>query len=92
MAFPPSLRLMGEILLIVSLVSYSCWLVLPLGVIAFVAGVYSLLLYSMVQHGEVNGLITRGRVIGSRVRTMTFLFWVPLNLLIVGGDFIFSWF
>lgn len=91
-AFPPSLRLMGEILLIVSLVSYSFWLVLPLGGMVFLAGVYSLLLYSLVQHGKVGGLRLSGGVVGSRVSTMAFLFWVPLNLLIAGRDFMLSWF
>ena len=92
MAFPPRLRLMGEIFLIYSLVSYSVWFMFPLGGMAFFAGVYSLLLYSMVQHGNLRGLVNRGGLIGGGVNSMVFLFWVPLNMIIAGSDFLVRWF
>lgn len=89
MAFPPRFNLLGELYLIVSLVSYSMWFIFPLGVIAFVAGAYSLLLYGAVQHGRVRNLRFKGGVLGSSQFRMGFLLWVPLNVLLVGSDVFF---
>lgn len=85
--FPPSLGFISEFVLAVSLLSYSSFLVLPLGGMAFVAGVYSLLLFSMVQYNKVSGLvISGGTVSGSKTMVVIFLLWVPLNLLIMRMD------
>lgn len=92
MRSPPRLGLMGEVLLIVSLVSYSFWLVLPLVGMVFFVGVYSLLLYCLIQHGSVRNLVVSGGVLRSSVRTVIFLLWVPLNFLIVGRDLMFCWY
>nr|ABD95366.1 NADH dehydrogenase subunit 4 [Ligia oceanica] len=52
MAAPPSLNLLGEISSIISLLSWSNFLVLPLALLTFFAAASSLLLYSNTQHGK----------------------------------------
>lgn len=63
-AFPPSLRLLSELLLIMSIVSVSLWLMVPIGLIVFVTGAYSLILYSCVQHGSGSRLRGVGGILG----------------------------
>lgn len=69
-AFPPRANLLGEVILIRALASYYFWFLVPLGVMSFVTGVYSLVLYSTVQHGCVRGLAYGSRVGGVNSRFM----------------------
>lgn len=71
MAFPPRARLLGEVILIVSLVSYYCWFMVPVGLMVFVTGVYCMVLYSSIQHGMVRGLVGSGVLTGSSFMTMS---------------------
>lgn len=75
MAFPPRGNLLGEVMLMSALTSYYFWFLVPLGMIAFVTGAYSLLLYSSIQHGRVSGLVYGSRVggVSSRFILMTWL-------------------
>lgn len=73
MAFPPRVGLLGEIILIFRLTSYYVWFIVPLGFIVFVTGVYSLILYSLIQHGRVSGLRMRGSLLRSRYMTISLI-------------------
>uniref|UniRef100_A0A6H0N6G7 NADH-ubiquinone oxidoreductase chain 4 n=1 Tax=Pseudoplites inexpectatus TaxID=2547838 RepID=A0A6H0N6G7_9CUCU len=88
MAAPPSLNLLGEVMLINSLVSFNSLSILALSCLAFFSAVYSLFLYSFSQHGcYYSGLysIYQGKM---REYTLLFLHWVPLNIMIImGGNF-----
>lgn len=64
---------------------------IPLSLIVFITGVYSLVLYSYIQHGPKRRLLVRGRILGTDYMLVTFLLWVPLNLLILCGDLIQNW-
>nr|YP_009183783.1 NADH dehydrogenase subunit 4 [Limonius californicus]ALN96477.1 NADH dehydrogenase subunit 4 [Limonius californicus] len=90
MAAPPSFNLLGEIMLINSLVSWGLMTILMLMLTSFFGAAYSLYLYSYSQHGKI--------YVGSysfslgflREYLLLFLHWVPLNLLFLGSDlFIF---
>nr|YP_004327742.1 NADH dehydrogenase subunit 4 [Unio pictorum]ADE18125.1 NADH dehydrogenase subunit 4 [Unio pictorum]ADE18138.1 NADH dehydrogenase subunit 4 [Unio pictorum]ADE18151.1 NADH dehydrogenase subunit 4 [Unio pictorum]ADE18164.1 NADH dehydrogenase subunit 4 [Unio pictorum]ADE18177.1 NADH dehydrogenase subunit 4 [Unio pictorum] len=52
MAAPPSLNLWGELMLGISILSYSMVFGLLTGVMTFLSGVYSWYLYSITQHGQ----------------------------------------
>nr|YP_011014071.1 NADH dehydrogenase subunit 4 [Unio terminalis]WQA10152.1 NADH dehydrogenase subunit 4 [Unio terminalis] len=52
MAAPPSLNLLGELMLGISILSYSMVFGLLTGVMTFLSGVYSWYLYSITQHGQ----------------------------------------
>nr|BCV68722.1 NADH dehydrogenase subunit 4 [Sinanodonta tumens] len=52
MAAPPSLNLWGELMLGISILSYSMVFALLTGIMTFLSGLYSWYLYSVTQHGQ----------------------------------------
>nr|YP_010373806.1 NADH dehydrogenase subunit 4 [Harmostica fulvicornis]UPI55333.1 NADH dehydrogenase subunit 4 [Harmostica fulvicornis] len=83
---PPSLSLMGEILLISSMMSYSTITYLFLALTSFLSCCYSIYLYSITQHGVVfNGCSTFN---GGYVREYILILyhWMPLNMLFLKMD------
>nr|YP_009753998.1 NADH dehydrogenase subunit 4 [Cheirotonus gestroi]QIT06607.1 NADH dehydrogenase subunit 4 [Cheirotonus gestroi] len=91
MAAPPSLNLLGEILLINSLVGWSVICMVCLVVISFFSAAYSLYLYSYSQHGKMySGLYSFS---GGYIREflLLILHWLPLNLLILKGEYYSLW-
>nr|YP_004072436.1 NADH dehydrogenase subunit 4 [Grapholita molesta]ADR72176.1 NADH dehydrogenase subunit 4 [Grapholita molesta] len=92
MAAPPSLNLMGEIMLINSLVSW-CWFsMIFLMLISFFSAGYSLYLYSYTQHGKYYYGIYSFYTGVSREYLMLLLHWLPLNILIMKIDYSMIWF
>nr|AJW76415.1 NADH dehydrogenase subunit 4 [Chorotypus fenestratus] len=90
MSSPPSLNLLGEILLLNSIISWSYFLMFILFFISFFGAMYTLYLYSYSQHGMVySGLYTfsLGFV---REYHLLMLHWFPLNLLFLKCDFMTS--
>nr|YP_009646729.1 NADH dehydrogenase subunit 4 [Gonioctena intermedia]APM86024.1 NADH dehydrogenase subunit 4 [Gonioctena intermedia]AVX29549.1 NADH dehydrogenase subunit 4 [Gonioctena intermedia]AVX29562.1 NADH dehydrogenase subunit 4 [Gonioctena intermedia] len=91
MAAPPSMNLFGEILLINSLVSFNWMSMIFLSLLSFFSAVYSLFLYSYVQHGKYysgNYSFYQGVY---REFLLLFLHWFPLNLLILKGEYFSLW-
>lgn len=89
-AAPPSLNLVGEVILINSLVSWSRVIIVVLVFLSFFRAVYSLYLFSISQHGNYSislYSVTRNYL---REYHLLRLHWIPLNLLIFIGD-IFIW-
>nr|ANJ70548.1 NADH dehydrogenase subunit 4 [Melanotus villosus]ARH55097.1 NADH dehydrogenase subunit 4 [Melanotus villosus] len=90
MAAPPSFNLLGEIMLINSLVSWGLLTILMLMLVSFFSAAYTLFLYSYSQHGKLyqgSYSFSLGYV---REYLLLFLHWVPLNLLFLKSDlFIF---
>nr|UDU84873.1 NADH dehydrogenase subunit 4 [Acleris fimbriana] len=92
MAAPPSLNLMGEIMLINSLVSW-CWFsMIFLMLISFFSAGYSLYLYSYTQHGKFYSGLYSFYMGVSREYLMLLLHWLPLNILIMKIDYSMIWF
>nr|YP_009642127.1 NADH dehydrogenase subunit 4 [Austruca lactea]QBZ78060.1 NADH dehydrogenase subunit 4 [Austruca lactea] len=88
MAAPPSLNLLGEINLIVSLVSWSNLSMWGLAFMSFFSASYSLYMYSLSQHGVFfTGLYScsSGKV---REYLVLFLHWFPLNVLILNVNLV----
>nr|YP_010397378.1 NADH dehydrogenase subunit 4 [Trichius succinctus]UQJ77498.1 NADH dehydrogenase subunit 4 [Trichius succinctus] len=91
MAAPPSLNLLGEIMLINSLVSWSSYCMIFMSLMSFFGAAYSLYLYSYSQHGSMysgcysysNGCV--------REYLLLFLHWLPLNLLIIKSEYLTLW-
>nr|YP_010277858.1 NADH dehydrogenase subunit 4 [Turanoclytus namaganensis]UHY95173.1 NADH dehydrogenase subunit 4 [Turanoclytus namaganensis] len=91
MAAPPSLNLLGEIMLINSLVAYSSWSMIFLSLMSFFSAVYSLFLYSYTQHGLFHSG-TFSLYFGLfREYLLLFLHWVPLNMLILSSEYFSLW-
>nr|YP_001542586.1 NADH dehydrogenase subunit 4 [Pyrophorus divergens]ABN11498.1 NADH dehydrogenase subunit 4 [Pyrophorus divergens] len=87
MAAPPSLNLMGEIMLINSLVSWGLITVLLLMLSSFFSAAYSLYLYSYSQHGKMSAGLYGFNLGVIREYLVMFLHWLPLNLFFLKGDF-----
>nr|QWX94977.1 NADH-ubiquinone oxidoreductase chain 4 [Paralycambes pronotalis] len=88
MASPPSLNLLGEILLINSILGWNSLTFLFLFMSSFFSCCYSIYLYSVTQHGSLySGFM---KMDGNNIREyllMVFHF-VPLNLLFLSSDLI----
>nr|YP_010534995.1 NADH dehydrogenase subunit 4 [Epinotia rubiginosana]UYA96962.1 NADH dehydrogenase subunit 4 [Epinotia rubiginosana] len=92
MAAPPSLNLMGEIMLINSLMGW-CWFsMIFLMLISFFSAGYSLYLYSYVQHGKYYFGVYSFYMGVSREYLLLLLHWLPLNILIMKIDYGMIWF
>nr|UBA17463.1 NADH dehydrogenase subunit 4 [Phryganistria guangxiensis] len=89
MAAPPSLNLMGEIMLFNSLVSWCYLNTYIFMIMSFFSAAYTLYMYSYSQHGlGFSGLYCFS---GGYIREylLLFLHWFPLNLIIFFSNFIF---
>nr|YP_010309738.1 NADH dehydrogenase subunit 4 [Epicauta tenella]UMR54855.1 NADH dehydrogenase subunit 4 [Epicauta tenella] len=91
MAAPPSLNLMGEIMLINSIISFESLNMIVLMMLSFMGAAYSLYLYAYSQHGKIYmGLYSFG--MGSfREYLLLLLHWLPLNVLILKGELMCLW-
>nr|YP_010489364.1 NADH dehydrogenase subunit 4 [Lauridromia dehaani]UWM10781.1 NADH dehydrogenase subunit 4 [Lauridromia dehaani] len=88
MAAPPTLNLLGEISLIMALISWSEITMLGIGLVSFFSAAYTLYMYSLSQHGVfLNSLYSccSGKVLEYFV---LFLHWFPLNFLILKSSVI----
>nr|YP_009472968.1 NADH dehydrogenase subunit 4 [Neolethaeus assamensis]AST10198.1 NADH dehydrogenase subunit 4 [Neolethaeus assamensis] len=91
MASPPSLNLLGEILLFNSLVSWSTYLMFYLGISSFLSCCYSIYLFSSTQHGSLYSGFNFKWVLSVREYILLIFHWFPLNFLFLSGDmFLFS--
>nr|APX39145.1 NADH dehydrogenase subunit 4 [Calomicrus fallax] len=91
MAAPPSLNLMGEIMLINSMVGFSWLTMIFLSLMSFFSAVYSLFLYSYSQHGSFYSGIYSFFIIQLREYLLLLLHWFPLNILFLKMEFIVQW-
>nr|YP_009128692.1 NADH dehydrogenase subunit 4 [Lyreidus brevifrons]AJR19297.1 NADH dehydrogenase subunit 4 [Lyreidus brevifrons] len=85
MAAPPSLNLLGEISLIVGMISWSSITMVGIMLISFFSAAYTLYMYSLSQHGVFYSSIyscCSGKVREYLVLT---LHWIPLNMLILNS-------
>ena len=90
-AAPPSINLIGEIILINRIVSYNYLRIFFLIIISFFRAVYSLYLYAFSQHGMFNSGIYSLSLNSLREYLIIFLHWVPLNILIIKIEFFSLW-
>nr|WJW73289.1 NADH dehydrogenase subunit 4 [Pygoluciola sp.] len=90
MGAPFSLNLIGEIMLINSIISWNWLTFFFLFLISFFSAAYSLFLYSHSQHGILYHGMYSFSLGNIREYLLLFLHWVPLNLVFMCGDiFIF---
>nr|APX39499.1 NADH dehydrogenase subunit 4 [Calomicrus circumfusus] len=91
MAAPPSLNLIGEIMLINSMVGFSWLSMILLSLMSFFSAVYSLFLYSYSQHGNFFSAIFSFFNIQMREYLLLFLHWFPLNVMFLKMEIIIQW-
>nr|AUR39866.1 NADH dehydrogenase subunit 4 [Agonita chinensis] len=88
MSAPPSLNLLGEIILLMSLIFFNKMLMYILMIICFFSASYSIYLYSFSQHGKLSSLIYSNWSGNFREFLLLFLHWIPLNLMFLIGDYL----
>lgn len=76
--------MLGEIILINSILSLNKINIILLGLISFFGAVYSLYLYSFRQHGKFILNISFFRI-NVREYLVLILHWLPLNLIVIKG-------
>uniref|UniRef100_A0AAU6QE76 NADH-ubiquinone oxidoreductase chain 4 n=1 Tax=Euchirus longimanus TaxID=1968892 RepID=A0AAU6QE76_9SCAR len=91
MAAPPSFNLLGEIMLINSLVGWSTVCMVSLMFISFFSAAYSLYLYSYSQHGKMYSGLYSFSFGSIREFLLLILHWLPLNLLVLKGELFALW-
>nr|UHA55328.1 NADH dehydrogenase subunit 4 [Eriocampa ovata] len=91
MAAPPSLNLLGEIMLINSMVSWSMLLMIILLFLSFFSASYTLYLYSFTQHGELSFNLYSFSQGFIYEYLLLILHWVPLNFLIINNELFILW-
>jgi len=91
MAAPPSLNLLGEVMLLNRIISWSWVRIIIISLLSFFRAAYSLYLFAYSQHGIIYTLNLSFRINSTREYLLLFLHWVPLNLLILKSDFCTLW-
>lgn len=91
MAAPPTLNLLGEVVLLNRLVGWRWLRIFALIGLSFFRAAYTLYLYSYSQHGKVYSGVYSCRGGYRREYLLLFLHWVPLNLLILKSESLILW-
>nr|YP_009773421.1 NADH dehydrogenase subunit 4 [Chiton albolineatus]QIZ12644.1 NADH dehydrogenase subunit 4 [Chiton albolineatus] len=89
MAAPPSLNLMSEISLMISVLSVSFVFFLPLGFMSFLVAVYSLFLFTATQHGNVSSFVNPFLGLKGVNYLVIFMHWIPCQLMLLISDIIY---
>lgn len=88
---PPSLNLLGEVILIKRIISWSRITYLFLGLSSFLRCCYSIYLYSITQHGSLFRRFNFSRYGNVREYTLLIYHWFPLNILFLKSDIFSLW-
>nr|UKO33028.1 NADH dehydrogenase subunit 4 [Stenochironomus sp. 3CZ] len=86
MAAPPTLNLMGEIGLLMSILGWSKFLMFFLMIMSFFSACYSLYLFSFSQHGMYCFSSYSFFCCNVREYLILFLHWLPMNFLILKSE------
>nr|WOX01877.1 NADH dehydrogenase subunit 4 [Oncomelania hupensis]WOX02007.1 NADH dehydrogenase subunit 4 [Oncomelania hupensis]WOX02020.1 NADH dehydrogenase subunit 4 [Oncomelania hupensis]WOX02033.1 NADH dehydrogenase subunit 4 [Oncomelania hupensis] len=91
MAAPPSINLLGEIMIFPSVIFSSSYYTLSLGMMSFLAALYSMYLYTTTQHGGSPKYMKPVASLKSSMFLLLLLHWIPANFLIFKSELIFLW-
>nr|YP_010596104.1 NADH dehydrogenase subunit 4 [Ectomocoris horridus]WAJ48436.1 NADH dehydrogenase subunit 4 [Ectomocoris horridus] len=91
MASPISLNLLGEIMLINSIMGWGGFSFLFLAFSSFLSCCYSIYLFSYVQHGSFYSGIMKFGVVTVREYALIMFHLVPLNLIVLSTDIFVLW-
>nr|YP_009227963.1 NADH dehydrogenase subunit 4 [Nassarius variciferus]AIW04702.1 NADH dehydrogenase subunit 4 [Nassarius variciferus] len=91
MAAPPSINLLGEIMIFPSTIFSSKYYLISLGLMSFLAALYSMYLYTSTQHGGSPKFVKPFNDFKSTGFSLFLLHWIPGNFLILKSDLISMW-
>jgi len=89
---PPSLNLFSEIILLTRILSNSFYLSILIGFSSFLAGAYSLYLYTSLQHGQLRIYINSFNSLNFRIFNSLIFHIVPCLIFILSPEYISLWF
>nr|YP_009000277.1 NADH dehydrogenase subunit 4 [Semisulcospira libertina]AHC70260.1 NADH dehydrogenase subunit 4 [Semisulcospira libertina] len=92
MAAPPSINLMGEIMIFPSIMFSSKYFIFPLAMMSFLAALYSMYLYTCSQHGGFPKFMKPFNQTNPTSFTLLFLHWIPANFFILKPELVFLWY
>lgn len=92
MAAPPSINLLGEIIIFPAVIFSSKFFIFPLGLMRFLSAMYRIYLYTCSQHGGSPKFLRPFNQVSRRSHTLLALHWIPANLLILKPELTFLWF
>lgn len=82
---PPSINLLGEISLFISLLKFNLFLLFLLFLFSFFCSCYTIFIYYSTQHGKLNFVFCLN-FINRRELILVFLHWIPLNIFVFKID------
>nr|ATZ70082.1 NADH dehydrogenase subunit 4 [Conus venulatus] len=91
MAAPPSINLLGEIMIFPAVIFSSTYCLIPLALMSFLSALYSMYLFTAIHHGGSPKFIKPFALIKSPGFLLLFLHWVPVNMLILKGELVSIW-
>nr|YP_010381796.1 NADH dehydrogenase subunit 4 [Myersina filifer]UDL72628.1 NADH dehydrogenase subunit 4 [Myersina filifer] len=91
LALPPLPNLMGELMIITSLLSWSWWTIILTGAGTLITAGYSLYMFLMTQRGPVPNHIVSLNASHTREHLLIALHMLPLLLLILKPELIWGW-
>nr|ANH79461.1 NADH dehydrogenase subunit 4 [Conus textile] len=91
MAAPPSINLLGEIMIFPAVIFSSSYCLLPLAFMSFFSALYSMYLFTTIHHGGSPKFIKPFIMTKSPNFLLLFLHWIPANLLILKGELVSIW-
>jgi NADH-ubiquinone oxidoreductase chain 4 len=91
MATPPSINLIREIVLISSLLAYSIYSALLVGILRFFTAIYSLIIFSTSQHGQPSSFINPLQLIKPKDILLLSCHLYPIISIILKPDTITLW-
>nr|YP_003204703.1 NADH dehydrogenase subunit 4 [Oxymeris dimidiata]ACF04836.1 NADH dehydrogenase subunit 4 [Oxymeris dimidiata] len=91
MAAPPSINLLGEIMIFPCMIFSSGYYLISIGLMSFLAALYSMYLYTSIQHGGSPKFIKPFSQFKVHGFTLLLLHWIPGNFLILKSELISMW-
>nr|YP_003204729.1 NADH dehydrogenase subunit 4 [Bivetiella cancellata]ACF04822.1 NADH dehydrogenase subunit 4 [Bivetiella cancellata] len=91
MAAPPSINLVGEIMIFPTTIFSSSYFIVSLIFMSFLAALYNMYLYTSVNHGGSPKFIKPFNSFKTQGFTLLLLHWIPSNFLIMKSNLVFMW-
>nr|YP_009244907.1 NADH dehydrogenase subunit 4 [Duplodicodrilus schmardae]AMO27031.1 NADH dehydrogenase subunit 4 [Duplodicodrilus schmardae] len=91
MAAPPTINLLSEIMLITSVMSSTTWSIITLGLVSFFTAVYSLYMFTTMNHGTSTVTTNSLMNVKSKDFSLMLMHLVPMLMLITKAETITNW-
>nr|YP_009244972.1 NADH dehydrogenase subunit 4 [Amynthas moniliatus]AMO27096.1 NADH dehydrogenase subunit 4 [Amynthas moniliatus] len=91
MAAPPTINLMSEIMLITSIMSTTLWSIITLGLVSFFTAVYSLYMFTSMNHGTTTVTTNSLMNVKSKDFSLMLMHLVPVVMIIAKPETITNW-